>query len=166
MDPDHLQQLAWQAGFRVDWDALFGLAARHPDQVLDRVCAAAEYAAADTGHRLLTATTAALRDLVAATEPGQLYQYADQLSQVCELLTQAEQARGDAIAQLSTRCLELATMDPQAFIPDPDGPAGPAPSTWPTATARQAAAPVRLTACRGLLAHPRRRPRRHQPPTT
>jgi hypothetical protein len=165
MDPDYLQQLAWQAGFRVDWDALFGLVARHPEQVLDWVCAAAEYAAADTGHRLLTATTAALRDLVAGTEPDQLYQCADHLSQVCELLTQAEQARGDAIAQLSTRCLELATLDPQALIPDPDGPAGPPLATWPAAAARPAA-PVRVTACRGLPAHPRRRPRCDRPPAT
>src|SRR6266545_1092163 len=70
MDLDYLQQVTGQAGYRIDWTALTGLSARHPEPVLDWIAAAADHAAADTGHRLLTATAAALRDRVAGTQPG------------------------------------------------------------------------------------------------
>jgi hypothetical protein len=161
MDPEYLTQVTWQAGYHIGWPALTGLAARHPEQVLDWVCAAGEYAAADTSHRLLTAAAAALRDEVAGTEPAHLYQHADHLSEVCDLLTQADQARADALDKLCTCCGELAALDPAALRADPDGCAGPAPPTWPT----PAHGPRRPTLCRGLPPGPRRRPHTRPPPT-
>ncbi len=82
MDFAVLQDVTWRAGFRIDWPALIRLSGRHPEPVVDWIAAAGQYAAADTGHRLLTATAATLRDLIAGTGPGQLYQYADQLDRV------------------------------------------------------------------------------------
>ncbi len=161
MDFAVLQDITWRAGFRIDWPALNRLSGRHPEPVLDWVAAAGQYAAADTGHRLLTATAATLRDLIAGTGPGHLYQYADQLAQVCDLLTDAEQARDDAMGLLSGACLDLAALDRAALIPDPDGPAGAPPPALPdtlTPTAPLAARP-----CHALPSGPRRRPRRRLP---
>lgn len=108
MDFTVLHDVTWRAGFRLDWAALLHLSARHPEQVQDWVAAAGEYAAADTGHRLLTATAAGLRDQISTTSPDHLYQYADQLAQVYDLLTQTDQARDDAMASLSSACHSLA----------------------------------------------------------
>jgi hypothetical protein len=163
MDFEHLQRVSEQAGFRVDWAALTGLTAHHPEPVLDWVSAAGQYAAADTAHRLLAATAATLRDQVAGTAPQHLYQYADQLSEICDLLTQAGHARDDAMDELSSCCLQLAALDPAALIADPDGPAGPAPGTWPSAGPAWWPTPARPGACRGLPPRPTRRPRRHPP---
>ena len=55
MDFAALHDVTWRAGFRIDWAALLRLSARYPQPVQDWVAAAGEYAAADTGHRLLTA---------------------------------------------------------------------------------------------------------------
>jgi hypothetical protein len=99
--------------------------------VQDWVAAAGEFAAADTGHRLLSATAVGLRDLIAGSPAGHLYQYADQLAEVCDLLTQADQARHDATGQLTTACHELAALDRTALVPDPDGPAGTPPPALP-----------------------------------
>src|SRR5207248_2353669 len=117
---------------RLDWAALLHLSARYPEQVQDWVAAAGEYAAADTGHRLLAATAAGLRDRIAACSPGHLYQYADQLAQVCDLLTDADQARDDALNRFSSTCHELAALDPHALVADPDGPAVAPPPALPT----------------------------------
>src|SRR6266511_1490044 len=133
MDLDYLQQVTGQAGYRIDWTALTGLSARHPEPVLDWIAAAADHAAADTGHRLLSATAAALRDRVAGTQPGHLYRYADQLAEVCDLLTQTAQARGEAIDHLSACCADLAALDPAALTHDPDAPAPPPPTLPPPA---------------------------------
>ncbi len=158
MDFAILHDVTWRAGFRIDWDALLRLSARHPEPVQDWVAAAGEYAAADTGQRLLTATATALRDLIAGTGPGQLYQYADQLSQVCDLLTDTEQARDDAMGRLSTACLDLAGLDRAVLLPDPDGPAGSPPPALPGQLVPTA--PPGGRPCRGIPRHPRRRPRR------
>ncbi len=161
MDFAALQDATWRAGFRIDWAALIRLSARHPEPVLDWVAAAGQYTAADTGHRLLTATAAALRDQIAGSGTGHLYQYADQLAQVCDLLTDAEQARDDTMSHLSGACLDLAALDPTALIRDPNGPCGrpPLPPATDTDLTRQPVA----RACRGLPAGPRRRPRHRQP---
>jgi hypothetical protein len=158
MDFAALHDATWRAGFRIDWAALLRLSARYPQPVQDWVAAAGEYAAADTGHRLLVATAAALRDQIAGTEAGHLYQYADQLAEVCDLLTGAEQARDDAMGQLTTACHELAALDRTALIADPDGPAGDPPPALPDSLIP--AAPAATRPCRGIPPHPHRRPRR------
>ncbi len=167
MDLDYLQQVTGQAGYRIDWTALTGLSARHPEPVLDWIAAAADHAAAHTGHRLLTATATALRDRVAGTQPGHLYQYADQLAEVCDLLTQTAQARGEAIDHLSACCADLAALDPAALTHDPDAPAPPAPSyPQPVPPPLPRPDPAHATVCHGLRAHPHRRPRRRPPTST
>ena len=167
MDLDYLQQVTGQAGYRIDWTALTGLSARHPEPVLDWIAAAADHAAAHTGHRLLTATATALRDRVAGTQPGHLYQYADQLAEVCDLLTQTAQARGEAIDHLSACCADLAALDPAALTHDRNAPAPPAPSgRRPAAPPLPRPDPARAAACHGLPAHPHRRPRRRPPTNT
>jgi len=158
MDFAALHDVTWRAGFRIDWAALLRLSAKHPAPVQDWVAAAGEYAAADTGQRLLAATATGLRDLIAGTGAGHLYQYADQLAEVCDLLTQAEQARDDAMGQLSTACLELAALDRTALVPDPDGPAGDPPPALPDNLIP--AVPAATRPCRGIPRHPRGRPRR------
>src|SRR6266511_4292249 len=165
MDLDYLQQVTGQAGYRIDWTALTGLSARHPEPVLDWIAAAADHAAADTGHRLLSATAAALRDRVAGTQPGHLYRYADQLAEVCDLLTQTAQARGEAIDHLSACCADLAALDPAALTHDPDAPAPPPPPPPPPPPLPRPD-PARAAACHGLPAHPHRRPRRRPPTNT
>ena len=157
MDFAALHDATWRAGFRLDWAALLHLSARYPEQVQDWVAAAGEYTAADTGHRLLAATAAGLRDRIAACSPGHLYQYADQLAQVCDLLTEADQARDDALDRFSSTCHELAALDPHALVADPDGPAGAPPPALPDQ--RSATVPALGRPCRGIPRHPRRRPR-------
>src|SRR5204862_8106582 len=131
------------------------------------IAAAADHAAADTGHRLLAATAAALRDRVAGTQPGHLYQYADQLAEVCDLLTQTAQARGEAIERLSACCADLAALDPAALTHDPDAPAPPAPPCPPPAAPPLPPPdPARAAARPGPPAHPHRPPPRRPPPTT
>jgi hypothetical protein len=158
MDFAALTDITARAGFTIDWAALIRLSARHPEPVLDWVAAAGQYAAADTAHRLLTATAATLRDLMAGTAPAHLYQHADQLSEVCDLLTETDQARDDAMGQLSGACLDLAVLDPAALTSDPDGPTPPPPPPPRIATASAVA-----RACRALPPGPRRRPRHRQP---
>ncbi len=160
MDFAALHDATWRAGFRIDWDALLRLSATHPEPVQDWVAAGGEYAAADTGHRLLTATAAALRDRIAGSPPEHLYQHADQLAEVCDLLTGAAQARDDAMGRLTDVFLNLAALDRTALIPDPDGPAGNPPSALPNQLTP--AAPAATRPCRGIPPHPRRRPR-HRP---
>ncbi len=161
MDFAALHDATWRAGFRIDWDALLRLSATHPEPVQDWVAAAGEYAAADTGHRLLTVTAAALRDRIAGSLPEHLYQHADQLAEVCDLLTQADQARDDAMDRLTDACLNLAALDRTALVPDPDGPAGAPPPALPDEVVPTA--PVAGgRPCRRIPRHPRRRPR-HRP---
>jgi hypothetical protein len=83
----HLWQAVYRAGFRIDPAALIRLAAHHPQQVLDAIAAAGQYTAADTAHALLTRTAATLRQHIAATAPEHLYQHANQLADVCDLIT-------------------------------------------------------------------------------
>jgi hypothetical protein len=155
----HLQQAVYRAGFRIDPAAMLRLAAHHPRQVLDAVAAAGQYTAADTAHALLTRTSATLRQHIAATTPEHLYQYASQLADVCDLITEADQARDDALDQLSSLCLDLAALYPAALLADPDGPAGPPPH-WPG----QPPDPAIRGGCRGRAPRARRGPRR-KPPT-
>ena len=124
MDLAALRNVTWRAGFHIDWQALLHLSARYPEPVQDWIAAAGEYAAAETGHQLLTATATALRDQIAASPTTHLSPYVDQLAGVCDLLTQAEQARDGAMGQLSTACHHLAALDRTALQADPDGPAG------------------------------------------
>ena len=77
---------------------------------------------------------------------------------MCDLLTQAEQARDDAMGQLSTACHELAALDRTALVPDPDGPAGDPPPALPDNLTP--AVPAATRPCRGIPRHPRGRPRR------
>jgi hypothetical protein len=58
----------------------------------------------DTGHRLLATTAAGLRDQISATSPDHLYQYVDQLAEVCALLTQTGQAREERSRPRSGHC--------------------------------------------------------------
>ena len=157
MDFAALHDVTWRAGFRIDWAALLRLSGKHPEPVQDWVAAAGQYAAADTGHRLLTATAAGLRDLIAASPAGHLYQYADQLAEVCDLLTQADQACDDAMGQLTSACHELASLDRTALVPDPDGPAGTPPPALPDRLIP--AAPTATRPCRGIPRHPHKHPR-------
>lgn len=160
MDFATLHDMTWRAGFRLDWAALLHLSAHHPEQVQDWVAAAGQYAAADTGHQLLAATAAGLRDQISTTSPDHLYQYADQLAQVCDLLTETGQARDDAMASLSSACHGLAALDRHALIPDPDGPAGTPPPALPNELLNPTP-PALTPPCRGIPSHPRRRPRTH-----
>lgn len=82
--------------------------------------AAGEYAAANAGCHLLTTVAAHLRDRIAATNANHLYQYADQLSAVCDLLTDAQRDRDEARDQFTDRCAQLAARDPAAMRADPD----------------------------------------------
>ncbi|HKT03062.1 MAG TPA: hypothetical protein VJT31_26330, partial [Rugosimonospora sp.] len=124
MDFTQLQALTRHAGLRVHWTALLRLAGRYPEQALDWVAAAGQYAAAHTGCQLLTTATADLRDRIAATDAEQLYQFADELSRVCDLLTESQQAHDEARDRFVDRCHELAALDPTAMLADTDEPDG------------------------------------------
>jgi hypothetical protein len=165
MDFAALHDATWRAGFRIDWAALLRLSAHHPEQVQDWVAAAGEYAAADTGQRLLTATAAALRDLIAGSPPEHLYQHADQLSEVCDLLTEADRARDDAMGRLADACHQLAALDRAALIADPDGPAGDPPPALPDpiSPVTPAAVVAGGRPCRGIPPRPHKHPRRRRP---
>ena len=125
MDLAQLESLTRQAGYRIDWTALLPAAAHYPEQVLDWISAAGELAAANAGCHLLTTVVADLRDRIVATNADHLYQYADQLSEVCDLLTDSQRARDEAHDRLADSCAALAARDPAAMRADPDSPPDP-----------------------------------------